>query len=1074
MADNTPVNTRKRLLRWLLICFVVLTVGSLATFLSTPYIAKYYLKNWLVENGADSASVKKISFNPFVGRLSLQGLDIIKEDKTVVSNSVLSIDIGLRSLFSKEARVEKAIFKDIILDIEKAEDNSIRIGSYGYTPTEKVSPDPPEKEAGIDWTFLADRAELENITIRYRQPDLDIELVIDQATVERFNTIEGDDSGSLNMSGSLNGSPLTLEMSTFNILPTVIIKGNLAYSGFDLNNLARFLEPYLNPFNGISDAEGSFSITLSDDQPIAVTYNGSIKIQESEIGAESWQTAGSVDWNGEVIYSSQAEQGIDISIDGLLSGKQMSFGMERQQLQIGEPELSIDGKTTVKITDSVNVSSDATLSRKNSTFTLDTISLSTGVSSYSGTITYDSGHNTEPMSVVSDGEFRFGDIVYDQKELLTINQKELSSAGKTNLLLSDNLKVTYQGDITLAGSELNNSQINVSTDQLSWSGKTGFETTAGQPPNLILNGSLNTQSLQLALVEKDIGIRQEELTASFDSSLTLDQTVGYTGNSSLQATTLTITEKNNDLLSIGEITTGNLGELNDRGIALESLSLNTVNLPPSATQSYDISIDTVVLSEATSADLKTFSAARLEVKKPKVTDPASGKTLADVSSATANTIAIDKDLTVSVQELLISESTFLTDNSGDTGQSAITLGNASVSPISWSSANGTVIDSISLKDLFTTYAKEKTDPAEKTDQGATPETSAAAKQARAIPLRIKMIQVGGKSGLTFTDNSLPQPFSAQLLFDSIDIKDIDLNDTENIISYTLKGSVDQYATLDIDGTIAPRATPFAFKKTTKLHNYPIQNLSPYVIKTIGSAFKNGQLDISSEMSITDQKIQSDSKLNLKEIEIAAQDEERAAEFDSQLPIPLNTALGILKNKENDVHLSVSIDGELSDLDVDVSGIIVTAISKAITAGLAPYLAYTMLGPTGAIAYLGVSLGQSLLKTNFPALEYEPGVTALTDDQKVTLNKVGEKIASKYADNDEISYSICPKVQKNEITSGGSEEEQGKALYKLGDTRVAAVKAYLIENFEIEEKRLLSCNPGVDFDKDTKGSVEFRE
>jgi len=1074
MVTTAFFSSRKRLYRWLLICFIFLAAGSIVSLVSTPYIAKYYLRSWLLDNGADSATVKKISINPFIGRVTLQGLDIIKGDRTVVSNSTLSIDMGLGSLFSREARVEKAIFKDIVFDIEKFEDSTLRIGSFGYTPAETVSPENQEDNSGPGWTFLADKVDLENVIIRYRQPDLDIELIIEQASVERFNTIGEDDSGTVKLNGSVNGSPFTLDLSTFSVFPHFFIKGKLAYGTFDFSNLARLLEPYLNPFSGTSAAEGSFSITLEDDQPMAISYLGSLNILESEIGGDGWKTSGSAEWNGEVIYSFQSDQGINISVDGLLSGKQLIFDMEKQQLQLDEPELSIDGKTTIRIADSVNVSSDATLSRKDSTFTLDTISLSTKVSSYSGTITYDSGHSSEPMSVVSDGKFTFEDSVYGQQDVLAINQKELSTAGKTRLLLSEKSNITYQGNITLAGSEINSGQVSVLNEQLVWQGDTVFETTPGRPPRLDIEGSLDTATLQLGLAERDILILEESLNMSTDSVLTLDQTIDYSGSTSLQAGKLTVTEKDAPLLSVEEITTGAIAEQDGRGIALDALTLNTISLPSSKAQPYDVSAGSIVLSKAASDDLKTFSAARLEVTEPRINDTAAQTTLANISSLTASKISVDKDLAVSVEELVINESTFLSDTSEATDQPMITLGSAAFSPISWSSDKGTVIDTVTLTDLFTSYAKEKNDPTEEAVQTSTPETSAAETQTNGIPLRIQTIQVEGQSGLRFTDNSLTEPFSAELLFDAIEIKDIDLNDPENIIAYSLEGSVDQYARLDIAGTVAPFASPFAFKKTTKLRNYPIHDLSPYVIEAIGTAFKDGQLDISSEASIIGQELQSDSKLVLKEIEIEAIDKELAAELDNQLPVPLDTALGILKDKENDVHLSVSVNGELSHLKVGVSGIIITAISKAITAGLAPYLAYTMLGPTGAIAYLGVSLGQSLLKTSFPVIEYEPGVTALTEDQKATLDKVGEKIAAKYADNSEVNYSICPKVQKNEIGSGGSEEEQGKALYKLGDARAAAVKAYLVENFDIEEERLLSCNPGVDFEKNARGTVELRE
>ncbi len=1078
MANKTPFFTLNRSFRWLLYCFIILAVFSITAIVSAPYLAKRYSTGWILKNGADFASIEKITLNPFNGRLSLQGLDIKKDDKTVLSDSTISIDIGLRSLFSKKARIEKALFEDIVIDIERFEDNSIRIGSYRYTPGESGDSAPEKKDSELGWIFITDKVDFQNVIVRYRQPDLDTELIIEQASIENFNTIEGDKSGTLNLSGSLNGAPLTAELATFNILPTLVIKGTLQFSEFRLENIATLLEPYLNTFNGTGEADGTFSVTLLKDQPLAVSYNGTIGVKDTVIGGDGWATSGAVGWNGEVIYSSpQADQGMDIAIDGLLSGKQLSFGMEKQNLQVDEPELSISGKTTIQIADSVNISSNATLSRENSKFTLDTISLSTGVSSYTGTISYNSGSNDQPMSVVSDGQFMFENTNFNQSDLLKISQEELSTAGKTELSLANTLNVTYQGDITLNGSELRTDQMTFSTDQLSWKGDTTFKSTTEQPSSLLLIGNLNSRTLQLELAESNIQVQEEDLTISTDSGITLDSTIGYTGNSSLKAGKLTISEKDVPILTIDELLTTSLSGINQQGITLESFTAGTIKLPPSEIQPYEITLDSIVLSGVESQDLHTFTAEQLEVTSPRVNDPDSATNLADISSAVIKTITVNKDLNVSVENMLINESTFLSNNKEESGQPSITLGSAAVSPINWSPDQGTTIDTLAITDLYATFAKEKVDPAAATEQEPPDNAPPADDQAKGIPVNIKAIQITGNSGLTFKDNSLTQPFSAELLVESIDIKNVDLTNPENSLSYILKGSVDKYAKLDISGSVAPLATPFTFEKKTTLRNYPIHDLSPYVVETIGSAFKDGQLDISSDVTITGQKIHSENKLKLKEIEVVAIDKELAAELDNQLPVPLDTALGILKDNQNDVHLSVSISGELSDLDVGVSGIIITALSKAITAGLAPYLAYTMLGPTGAIAYLGVSLGQSLLKTNFPIIEFEASVSALTDDQKAILDKVGEKIASKYEKDTEVNYSICPKVLQNEIdpaAQSGSEEEKGKALYKLGDSRAAAVKSYLVDNFNIDGERLLSCNPGVDFNKDGKGVVEFRE
>ena len=82
MDNKTPFFTLRRLFRWLLYCITALALFSISAIISAPYLAKYYLRDWMLDNGADTASVGKITINPFTGRLTMQGLDIKQDGKT--------------------------------------------------------------------------------------------------------------------------------------------------------------------------------------------------------------------------------------------------------------------------------------------------------------------------------------------------------------------------------------------------------------------------------------------------------------------------------------------------------------------------------------------------------------------------------------------------------------------------------------------------------------------------------------------------------------------------------------------------------------------------------------------------------------------------------------------------------------------------------------------------------------------------------------------------------------------------------------------------------------------------------
>ena len=252
------------------------------------------------------------------------------------------------------------------------------------------------------------------------------------------------------------------------------------------------------------------------------------------------------------------------------------------------------------------------------------------------------------------------------------------------------------------------------------------------------------------------------------------------------------------------------------------------------------------------------------------------------------------------------------------------------------------------------------------------------------------------------------------------------------------------------------------------------------MEAIGAYFTQGQLDLTSNLSISGEQLDMQNNLLLKDIEAEEIEGKLAKKLDNQLPVPLDMALSMLRDGDGNVGLKVPISGKLSELSVGLSDIIFTPILKAINVALVPYLAYTALGPTGALVFLGAKMGKRLLKTNLPSLEYDPLQIELTEKQKKTLMKVGKKIE---ADSDQ-NYSICARVSISEIGGGEGETTQKKStpndeefrreLFKLGEQRSLAVKEYLLTNFKIAEEHLLICNPGINFEEGEKPTIEFKQ
>ncbi len=126
----TETKTKKfRVKRWMKICGgVVVTI--VLFFLLLPFGIKYYLADWLVKNGADSATVKNLTFNPFMGRITLGEVDAERGGQSMLNNARVVLNLGITSLFNHDIRMEKAEYREFFIDIEQYQDGSWRFGTY--------------------------------------------------------------------------------------------------------------------------------------------------------------------------------------------------------------------------------------------------------------------------------------------------------------------------------------------------------------------------------------------------------------------------------------------------------------------------------------------------------------------------------------------------------------------------------------------------------------------------------------------------------------------------------------------------------------------------------------------------------------------------------------------------------------------------------------------------------------------------------------------------------------------------------------------------------------------------------
>ena len=1038
MPKNTISSFPKELWRNRLSRYSILIgLGILLIFLAMPIASKYFLKQWLLNNGADRATIGKIKINPFEGRLYLANVFIKRHGQTVLSNSTIYVDIGMEALFDREALLQRANLTDTTIDIKRYDDGSLRIGSY-RTNQEKQ---PQKEDEGLPWVFRARQVVFSDVLIHYSQSGLDLNLLIEKAILQRFTTDPQGDSGSLDLVGKLNDAPVKLQLPVVKVNPKLHLEGKLQVSDLQLETLAEIFKEQFAEFQGSLRADTSI-VVKQNQGGLEVALKGETALANLNLRADNWAGSGSIALDGELGYASVQGTDNKIIVDGLLIAQPLFITVPEKKLRLEESALTLKGKTTIDLGEVLHAKSDASLSLKDTTFKLGDLTVTTNPGSWSGKIDYSSEKAAESMSLTADGGIDLQNLLLSLPGTVKWRQGHVALKGDARIFSSEPLKTHYTGSISLTDTGLQTELLSLDSKKLLWQGDGGYVAgTDGLQKTVQLDGTLKALEARVDFPENNFQTAAGSLSIQGDSKISFGrEELGYVVNTALEIADLQVAGQENTLTTIANISVDRLRG-NGKEMFVDKLIVNNTQLT-----------DT--------------------------TDSNKHGTLARLGTVTLLDGTIQDFMAVEASSLRIDNGVFFpthTASGEEDNGPLITLGSGSAAPLRWSRGKGAQIDKVELSKLFARLRTEKDTPgseAKTTEAKSQPDS----KEGRAIPLKINHLSMGEDSALNYTDSTTDPAFHADIAIKTLTMSNIDLNQPQEPVPFELEAMVDKHAPLTVTGSVTPLAVPFSLKQKVILQNYSLQSLSPYVINAVGLALESGQLDLTSDLSIKGDKISSDNKLTIKNIEIAKRDEERSRSFERRLPVPIGLAVDILRDRQDRISLSVPVNGTFSDLQVGIEDIIVTAVTKSIIKGIAPALAYTALGPGGALAYFGMKIGRSLFSTDLPSLEYAPNASMLTNQQKATLDQIGQTLEQKMADGTK-TYSICPKVVPGETGSEGSslsDEERRRELYQLGEKRAQAVKSYLLENFKIDKDQLLICNPTLNYGESARGSVIIRE
>lgn len=254
------------------------------------------------------------------------------------------------------------------------------------------------------------------------------------------------------------------------------------------------------------------------------------------------------------------------------------------------------------------------------------------------------------------------------------------------------------------------------------------------------------------------------------------------------------------------------------------------------------------------------------------------------------------------------------------------------------------------------------------------ETAPKAEASDSFPVNVRRIRID-KGNLDFADLSLRPQFAAKIHELKGAIVGLSTEEGERA-QVELEGRVDEYGTSKIKGELEP-FDPKRFTDVSMIfRNVEMTNLTPYSAKFAGYRIASGKLSLDLRYLIKQSELQGENQIILDKLTLG----EKVDNPDAP-NIPLDLALGLLKDADDRIDIGLPVSGNLEDPQFSYSHLIWKALLNLFTKIItAPFRA------------LGAMLGVE--KEDLGTVAFEPGKAALPPPEQEKMKALSEALAKR--------------------------------------------------------------------------------
>ncbi|SBS36672.1 hypothetical protein MSP8886_03800 [Marinomonas spartinae] len=326
----------------------------------------------------------------------------------------------------------------------------------------------------------------------------------------------------------------------------------------------------------------------------------------------------------------------------------------------------------------------------------------------------------------------------------------------------------------------------------------------------------------------------------------------------------------------------------------------------------------------------------------------------------------------------------------------------------------------------------------------------------------------GKSSLYIQDKSIDPALNRTLTIEKFAIRNLNTKDKKQKATLDFKARNDKYSTISGDVAIFPLANKLTMSSHLVVSQAELPPYSPYIANVLGYQIDSGQLNLDLKLTSKEGVINGTSHIVLKQFDLGG-----AYQSSSVIKtgvIPLNIAVGVLKNGDGNIDLNIPLSGNIDNPQFGWGDFLVLPIKKALFKASSNYLLQTFV-PYANVISIAQFAGEQLLKIRVEPLKFKAKQTDLSADQDTFLKQLTDLMKDK-KDSELRACGVASYqdlgLEKPPVTISNAARQAANAI---ATKRANSLKDYLVSQ-KISSSRIFICAPEVDLSRGSTPRIDL--